>query len=254
MTLTHVLVRRPSPKFGNGLLTHRARLEVDPVLALKQWEDYCAVLADWAQVVEVEPAPNQADSVFVEDMAVIDGTTAIIANPRYPSRVAERIAVAEALTGLGLELKRLANWGYLEGGDIIKGDAVIWAGLSTRTDLDGIEWLKKGLSEQYKRIVTVPVQHALHLKTVVTALPDGTFLSHPKYGPPESYFPGYREAVEREGTQVLVLDETTLFMSDSAPKTSAMLRADGFTVLTTPITEFEKTEGGVTGLCLKIRK
>ncbi|WP_054953733.1 dimethylarginine dimethylaminohydrolase family protein [Flaviflexus massiliensis] len=254
MTLTHVLVRRPSPKLANGLLTHRARTEVDADLALRQWEDYCAILADWAEVIEVEPAPNQADSVFVEDMAVVYKDTAIIANPRYPSREPETVAVRKALEDLGLTIKKLANWGYLEGGDIIKRDGKIWTGLSTRTDLDGVDWLKRGLADYEPQIVTVPVQHALHLKNVVTALPDGTFLSHPKYGPPESYFPGYRRAIEREGTQALILNETTLLMSQAAPETVKQLEADGFTVVTTAMTEFEKTEGGVTGLSLRIRK
>lgn len=254
MRLLKALVRRPSPNHQNGLLTHLKREETDPALALAQWEDYCEILRDYTEVIEVESAPNYADSVYIEDTAFVYGNTAVMTKLRYPSRQPEHAAVAETLEGLGFEMKRLADWAYLEGGDILKFDDTVWVGLSTRSDMEGVEWLGKSLAEYDPTIIPVPVQHALHLKSAITALPDGTFLAHPAYAPPESYFPGYRRAPEFEGSQVVLLGGDTVLMSASAPETAAMLTADGFDVITTPMTEFEKTEGCVTCLSIRIRE
>lgn len=254
MKLAKALVRRPSPHHHQGLLTHLQREETDPDLALAQWEDYCAILRDYTEVIEVEPAPDNPDSVYIEDTAFVYGKTAVMTRLRYPSRQPEHAAVATTLAELGFEMKRLADWAYLEGGDILKFDDTIWVGLSTRSDMEGAEWLGKALVGYAPTITPVPVQHALHLKSAITALPDGTFLAHPDYAPPESYFPGYRRAPEFEGSQVVLLGGSTVLMSASAPETAAMLKADGFEVITTAMTEFEKTEGCVTCLSIRIRE
>lgn len=254
MRLVKALVRKPSPKLENGLLTHMTRRGVDADLVLAQWEAYCDILRDWAEVIEVEPAPHQADSVFIEDTTVVYGDTAVIAKPRFPSRQPETVAVEQTLREQGLKIKHLADWGYLEGGDILKYEGTIWAGLSTRTDLDGLDWLKRGLSAYEPTVVTVPMQHALNLKSAVSALPDGTFIAHPKAAPPESYFPGYRRALEPQGSRVLILDGETILMSETATETAAMLKAEGFNVITTAMTELEKCEGGVTSLSIRIRE
>ena len=62
------LVRRPSPRLADGLLTHMERVPVDVELAMRQWEGYVAALQScgW-QTVEVAPAPDCPDSVFIED-------------------------------------------------------------------------------------------------------------------------------------------------------------------------------------------
>ena len=254
MKLVKALVRRPSPKHHNGMITHRQREVADPDLALAQWEDYCAILRDHTEVIEVEPAPNYADSVYIEDTAFVYGNTAVMTKLRYPSRQPEHAAVEKVLGELGFEMKRLADWSYLEGGDILKYDDTIWVGLSTRSDMEGVDWLSRALKDHKPTIIPVPVQHALHLKSAITALPDGTFLAHPEYAPPESYFPGYRRAPEFEGSQVVLLGGNKILISASAPETEAMLKADGFDVISTPMTEFEKTEGCVTCLSIRIRE
>ena len=254
MDLVTALVRRPSPKHDQGMVTHVERQSGDPDTALAQWDDYCAILRDYTNVIEVEPAPAYPDSVYIEDTAFVYGTTAVMTKLRYPSRQPEHAAVEETLKGLGFEMKRLADWAYLEGGDILKYGDTVWVGLSTRSDMEGVEWLRRSLKEYEPTIVPVPVQHALHLKSAITALPDGSFLAHPKFAPPESYFPGYRRAPEFEGSQVVLLGGNRLLMSATAPETAAMLKADGFDVITTPMTEFEKTEGCVTCLSIRIRQ
>ncbi len=66
------LVRRPSPRLAEGLVTHIEREQVDVELALRQWEEYVEALRThgW-ETVEVEEADDCPDSVFVEDTVVM---------------------------------------------------------------------------------------------------------------------------------------------------------------------------------------
>ena len=59
MTL-RALVRRPSPRLADGLLTHLDRTPVDPGLAMRQWEGYVAALAAEGWEVTEVPPPRTA--------------------------------------------------------------------------------------------------------------------------------------------------------------------------------------------------
>ncbi|MCW2832963.1 MAG: N(G),N(G)-dimethylarginine dimethylaminohydrolase [Nocardioides sp.] len=56
------LVRRPSPRLAEGLVTHIERVPVDVDLALRQWDAYVAALhAEGWETVEVPSAPECPD-------------------------------------------------------------------------------------------------------------------------------------------------------------------------------------------------
>ena len=76
------LVRKPSPRLAEGIVTHAERVAVDPDLAMRQWEDYVAALrtAGW-QTIEVPPAEDCPDGVFIEDMMVVFRDLAVISRP-----------------------------------------------------------------------------------------------------------------------------------------------------------------------------
>jgi dimethylargininase len=94
---------------------------------------------------------------------------------------------------------------------------------------------------------------ALHLKSAVTALPDGTVIGYEPFVEDTGVFDAFLPVPEAEGSAVVVLDRTTVLMSAAAPGTADLLRGRGLTVLTTPVTEFEKLEGCVTCLSVRVR-
>src|SRR5207248_680193 len=73
------LVRRPSSRLGEGIVTHVERLPVDAGRARGQWEAYVGALEDagW-QTVEAPPADDCPDAVFVEDAVVVFGHVAVV--------------------------------------------------------------------------------------------------------------------------------------------------------------------------------
>lgn len=192
--------------------------------------------------------------MFVEDTTFTYADVAIRTRPSHHLRQAEQDTVLDKLAELGVTIKDLPEDVRLEGGDILEFDEKVWAGLSTRTNEAGVAALAEIIEPLGATVQGVPVDHALHLKSCLTDLPDGTFISHEDYTPPAEYFPGVRMVPEFLGTQVVLLGGDSLLISASAPKTAEMLKAEGFDVIPTPMTEIEKMEGSVTCLSVRIRR
>lgn len=249
-----LLVRRPSPRLADGELTHIDRQPVDPVLAHQQWEGYVAALADrgW-NVVEVDAADEHPDGVFVEDAVVVFGELAVLTSPGAESRRGEIATVEAALTGLDVEVVRIERPGTLDGGDVLKVGQAVYVGRSSRTNADGIRQLAELIAPLGYTIVEVPVTRVLHLKSGLTALPDGTVIGFEPLVDDPSIFPVFVPVPEQNGTAVVVLDERTVLISADAPRTAEMLRTRGLEVVTVPISEFEKLEGCVTCLSVRVR-
>jgi len=252
--MPRLLVRRPSPLLAEGELTHLERTRVDSALALEQWNGYIGVFRDrgW-EVIEVEPADEHPDGVFVEDAVVVFDDLAVLTSPGAASRRAELATVARAVGATGLEVARLEEPAHLDGGDVLKIGRTAYVGLGTRTDPAGVEALRELLEPRGWSVVPVVVSRVLHLKSAVTALPDGTVIGYEPLVDDPAAFASFLPVPEPEGTAVVVLGPSTVLLSDSAPLTAALLRARGLEVLTTPVTEFEKLEGCVTCLSVRLR-
>ena len=254
-----ILVRRPSPRLALGELTHRTRMEVDPVLALAQWRDYVAAFAarGW-DVTEVEPADEHPDGVFIEDSVVVFGDFAVLTSPGAASRQGEVASTERALNALRAEgaeltIARIGGTGRLDGGDVLKVGATVYVGKGSRTNADGIRQLTALVEARGYRVITVPISKVLHLKSGVTALPDGTVVGfEPLVDGPRTY-PEFLPVPEEHGAAVVDLGDDTVLMSADAPQTADLFRARGLSVVTVPITEFEKLEGCVTCLSMRLR-
>ncbi|MDH6423179.1 dimethylargininase [Aurantimicrobium minutum] len=248
------LVRAPAATLADGLVTHIKRKKVDLELADQQWDGYVAALnaAGWT-TVEVEPRDDLADSVFIEDTVVMLGKLAVITNPGADSRKPEIEATESTLRELGVEIDRIVSPGALDGGDVLKVGKTIYVGRGGRTNGEGIRQLRAIAAKQDYTVVAVPVTKALHLKTAVTALPDGTVIGHPPLVDDQGVFDRFLPVPEAHGTAVVVLSPDTVLMSSAAPKSAELFRELGYRVITVDISEFEKLEGCVTCLSVRLR-
>ncbi len=136
---------------------------------------------------------------------------------------------------------------------MLKVGTTVYVGLGSRTNDDGIRQLTAIVEPLGYQVVTVPVTRVLHLKSAVTALPDGTVIGFPPLVDDPSVFPEFLAVPEAHGTAVVVLDDDTVLMSASAPQTARLLAERGLEVVIVPITEFEKLEGCVTCLSVRLR-
>ncbi|WP_437049155.1 dimethylargininase [Streptomyces sp. enrichment culture] len=249
------LIRRPSPRLAEGLVTHVTRTEVDFDRAVKQWEAYVEALRThgW-ETIEVDPADDCPDSVFVEDTVVMYKNVALITRPGAQSRRAETIAVEETVASLGCSVNWIWEPGTLDGGDVLKVGDTIYVGRGGRTNAAGVQQVRAAFEPLGARVVAVPVSKVLHLKSAVTALPDGTVIGHiPKMDTP-SLFGRFLPVPEESGAHVVPLGGNKLLMAASAPRTAELLADLGHRPVVVDIGEFEKLEGCVTCLSVRLRE
>ncbi|MCS5499268.1 arginine deiminase family protein [Cnuibacter physcomitrellae] len=254
MRRQYALVRRPAASLDQGVVTHIERTPVDVELAGRQWEAYVAALtgAGW-EPVEVDPDDDLPDSVFVEDTVVMFGPLAVLTNPGTESRTAEVDAVEQTVLGLSLETARIEAPGTLDGGDVLKIGRTVFVGRGGRTNADGIRQLRKILAPRGYSVVAVPMTKALHLKSAVTALPDGTVIGYRPVVDDPFVFDRFLEMPEEGGAHVVILSDDTVLMASSAPESARIIEGLGYRVISVDISEFEKLEGCVTCLSVRIR-
>jgi dimethylargininase len=249
------LVRRPSPRVAEGLITHIARQPVDPDLAVAQWEAYVAALAaeGW-ETIEVPPADDCPDAAFVEDTVLVYGDLAVISRPGADERKPETAGTEETLAGLGYRIARIEAPGTLDGGDVLKHAGTVWVGLGGRTNQLAVEQLSELLAPLGATVVGVPVSRVLHLKSAVTALPDGTVVGFEPLVDDPATWERFLPVPEEAGAHVVLLGGDTVLMSTSAPRSRELFEARGLRVVAVDISEFEKLEGCVTCLSVRLRR
>ena len=248
------LVRRPSPRLADGLLTHLERVPVDADLARRQWRAYVDALeAEGWETIEVPPLDDAPDGAFVEDALVTFDDLAVTTRPGAPERRVETASLAAAADALGLERVALPAPARLDGGDVLKVGRTAYVGLGGRTDRAGVEALGRAIGPRGWTVVPVPVTRALHLKSAVTALPDGTVIGHPATVDDPARFPDFLAVPEPEGAHAVVLGDARVLISAGAPRTIELLGRRGVEAVAVEIGEFEKLEGCVTCLSVRVR-
>ncbi len=248
------LVRRPSPRLAEGLVTHIDRQPVDVDLAMRQWEGYVDALrgAGW-ETIEVPPIETCPDGVFVEDTVVMYGNRAVITRPGADERKPETAATAEVLGALGYDVVRIEAPGTLDGGDVLKHDGTVWVGLGGRTNRAGFDQLAAYLAPYGARAVPVPLSKVLHLKSAVTALPDGTVVGYAPLVDDSEVWDPFLAVPEESGSHVVLLGDDTVLMSSDAPQSRQLFEERGLDVVAVDIGEFIKLEGCVTCLSVRLR-
>jgi dimethylargininase len=244
------LVREPSSRLTEGIVTHIDRAPVDVPLARAQHTAYTQALAGSGWMIQQTPvAEDCPDSVFIEDAVVVCADLAVLTRPGAPVRRAEVAGVAGMIRSLGLRTAQIEEPGTLDGGDVLQAGHTVYVGRGGRTNGDGIRQLRALLAPLARTVIAVPLTKVLHLKSAVTALPDGTFLLLPELVP-AGLFPAVRSVAEEGGCHVVPLGGDRVLIAASAPRTAELLDDLGFTPVVVDISEFEKLEGCVT--CLNV--
>ena len=257
------VVRQPSSRLAEGEVTHLQRRPLDPARALAQHAAYVELLRRHGyEPVWAPPIDDHPDGVFVEDALVVieadgqgAGGLALLTRPGAASRrgeVESLEAIASSLAAShGLPVHRIAAPATLDGGDVLVTARHVLVGQSTRSNAAAVTQLQ-ALVAPRRQAIGVTVTGALHLKSAVTALPDGSLIAVPQWIDVAVLTAlGYRvhAAQEPSGGDVLCLGEVVVLPAD-APATAAMLRGLGFSVETIDVGELQKIEAGTT--CMSV--
>ena len=250
--IAFALVRAPSPRMADAELTHLTRGAIDHATAVEQHAAYRAALTRAGVAVRCLPAlDGHPDCTFVEDTVLALPELFVELRPGASSRRGEPASVMASLSD-GRPVARIDAPYTIDGGDILPIGRDLYVGLSTRTTADAVDALAGIVRPHGYRVTAVPVKGALHLRTAVTALPDGTLVINPAWIDPAPF--GVRARIEATadegfGGNVLCAGETIIVQA-SAPRVGEAIARAGWTVATVDIGEFAKAEAGLT--CLSV--
>ena len=257
MSAVVAIVRHPAESLALRCeLTFLERMPIDFMALRRQHATYRDALASaGARVVALEAIEEAADSVFVEDAAVVLDELAILTRPGTESRRGEPDAITPALP-TDRERARIVAPGWLEGGDVLRVGRRLYIGFGRRTNRDGVAQFA-GLVRRYGYdVVPVEVTGCLHLKTACTALDEDTLLVNPAWldiAP----FAGFRliATADDEPFAANALPIGDALIANAAfPRTLERVRAHaqiaGRRVVAADISEFGKAEAGLTCMSL----
>ena len=242
------ITREVNPAIGSCELTFLSRNEIDIDLAMKQHEQYQSALSSLGcEIVSVSTEPDLADSVFIEDTALVLDEIAVLCRPGAESRRPE-VGGVETVLKQYRSLASIEPPGTLDGGDLLRIDKVIYAGLSTRSNQCGIEQLRSIVADYGYSVETVETSQCLHLKSAVSGVAPGTVLINPDWIN-TSVFADFEQIKvdmeEAHAANALPIGQSLIY-STSYPRTMEKMMMHGIDVVPVDVTELQKAEGAVT--------
>ena len=247
-TMLTAITRAVSPALTSCELSFIERRPIDLEKARLQHRAYEKLLGELgASVISLPAEPSLPDSMFVEDPAIVLEEVAVIMPLGTASRRPEAVSLAQALAKFR-KLEYVTLPGLMEGGDILRIGGKLFAGLSSRTNAEGIRQLTAILKPHGYEVIGVPVTGCLHLKSAVTYLGGETLLANRAWFDP-TLLAGYHwidvAPEEPHAANALALGGKVIFPA-SLPRTRARLEARGFHVASLDISELQKAESGLT--------
>jgi dimethylargininase len=242
------ITRGVSAALVNCELTFVDRTPIDLKKAVQQHHDYEKMLEKFGAQVQSLPAENTLpDSMFVEDPAIVLDELAVVFPLGAESRRAEAVSLALAIAAYR-PLKHVKLPGTVEGGDILRVGGQLFAGLSKRTNEEGIRQLRSIVEPFNYRVTAVPVTGCLHLKSAVTFLGRNTLLANRKWfdSPIMAGFQWIDVAQEEPHAANALAFGNTVILPASFPCTRTHVEARRFDVMPLDISELQKAESGLT--------
>jgi dimethylargininase len=242
------ITRAVSRALAHCELTHLPRRPIDLALARRQHESYEQALRDaGCEVRQLAEQPDLADSVFVEDTAIVLDEVAVVTRPGAASRRDEIETIAPAVAAFR-ELVRIGAPATLDGGDVLTLGRTLYVGTSARSNAEGVAQLARVLAPFGYSVVAVPLRGCLHLKSAVTQVAHDLLLLNPEWVDAKC-FPGCdAQAIdpsEPHAANALRIGEAVIHPA-SCPRTRDLLRHARIDVRSVDMSETEKAEGGVT--------
>ena len=246
------LTRGISSRINECELTFIERQPIDIERAVQQHNTYQQLLKSLGlDIIELPPDHRCPDCCFIEDTALVLDELAIATRPRSDARRAE-IAGVLPIVAKYRKIIHVEAPATLEGGDVLRMGRDLFIGITSRTNLEGVEFVRKHAAPHGYELHGIQVSGALHLKSVCTAVNECTILADPSRID-IAHFAGYEliEVPPGEWTAAnVLLVNGAVCMHEGFHKTLALLRERQIRVRTLDISEFLKAEAGLT--CLSI--
>ena len=253
------ITRPPCARFAEGL-THGLLGKPDLALAKSQHESYVKALRRCgAEVIVLPPDDDYPDSCFTEDEAIVTDRMAVIPSFSRPSRQGEERRMRPIIEAFySGRIEKIDPPGTLEGGDICRAENHFFIGISSRTNEAGAHQFE-AIAKRYGftcSFCDIRKIQILHLTTGMCYIGSNTVVCCPAFAELPAY-KNYRVIVTDEeeayaANCVRIHDK--VIVPEGYPKLEKKLRKAGFDLITTPMSEIEKQDGGLSCLSIRIPK
>ena len=153
--------------------------------------------------------------------------------------------MAKVVESLGCPVARIHGPGTLDGGDVLKVGSTVYVGRGGRTNGEGVRQLRHALEPLGATVVAVPVTKVLHLKSAVTALPDGTVIGYPPVVDDPHAFDRFLAVPEEPGAHVVLLGGDKLLASAKRAAAPSCSPASAMTPWSSTSASTRSSEGDV---------
>lgn len=245
------IVRPPSSSMCKCISSHPQHKSFNLAKVKLQHQMYCETLESLGlEVIYLETSPNDPDSCFVEDTAIIHRNKAVVCRMGAEARRREVIGLQNTLEEY-LAIETITSPGTIEGGDIIHLPNEFFCGVTQRTNQEGMNQMSTWLNV---RVTGIKIPNIVHLKSYITYIDNnlmiGTeeFSNHPAF----KYF-DYLTVRDDESyaANTLTISKTVL-MPKGYSHTKNLVESEGYEVIDLEMSEFQKCEGALTCLSLLI--
>jgi dimethylargininase len=247
------MTRGVSSSIGDCQLTHLTRQQIDVEKAISQHRAYEECLRQVGMhVISLPVKDDLPDSVFVEDPAIVLDELALIGRMGAAKRRREAESLMPVLSAVR-PLRFIDPPATLEGGDRVRIGRTLFVGVSSRTNMSGVEQLQDILRPFDYEVKPVEVTGCLHLSTGCSYLGDHTLIMNPDWidaSPFSDYDLIPTPPEEPWAANTMVIGDGVLLVSASFPRTRALLEERGFAVKVANISELEKAEAGLSCMSL----
>ena len=242
------ITRDVSSSIVDCQLTHLAREPIDVERARAQHHEYERALEGLGcTVTRLAASADMADSVFIEDIAIVFDELAVVTRPGASSRRLEVPDVAAAVSR-HRPVVHIAAPGTIDGGDVMTVGQSVFVGRTSRTNDAGIGQLRAAVASYGYTVIPASVRGCLHLKSAVTALDDRTLLVNRRWIA-EDEFADFDlvdvDPAEPMAGNIVRVGRDLLYAA-AFPLTLERLKHRGYNVTTVDVSEIAKAEGAVT--------
>ncbi|HLH53917.1 MAG TPA: TIGR00300 family protein [Verrucomicrobiae bacterium] len=233
--------------------------------AKAQWTQFCNLLKDQAELMQIEARPGLPDMVFTANGGLVIGQKVVLSRFLHPERRREEPFFKEWFAKSGFEVFELPPDLPFEGaGDALmdREGTCLWAGYGFRSELDAHPRLADWLNIEVQSLRLVDPRF-YHLDTCFCPLENGWLLYYPQAFDAysnrriETSIPsGKRLAVSEEDAARFACNAVNIGRLIVANQFSNELRdrlkAAGFNPVETSLSEFMKSGGGAKCLTLRL--
>lgn len=234
----------------------------DHAKATEQWNALHSILSDLgAEIQLLRPVKGLPDSVFTANAGLVFGDRVVLSRFRHPQRQGEEDVDEDWFTRHRFTVEKLPADRFFEGaGDALFCGDELFAGYRMRSDVRGHQLLGEMLGCRVLPVELVD-DYYYHLDTCFCPLAPGVAI----------YFPGAfdeygRKALQEHVDELIEVGEAearsfacnavvvgeSVVTNIGCPRLQSVLKANGFTPIATPLSEFVKAGGSAKCLTLRL--